>query len=223
MMRYAITDRMLLGGDEAARRRGLVEQAARLARAGVDYLQIREKDLPAGELVQLARAIVAVVERGGSAGQRRTRVLINSRADVAMAAGADGVHLTSAEGELTARQVRGLYAAAGLGGPVVSVSCHGLEDVARVCGAGGGAGAEGGIDGRPDVILFGPVFEKRVRGELVAEGSGLELLARAVRLAAPTPVFALGGVTEQNSAQVLAAGAAGVAGIRLFLAASGDC
>ena len=205
MVRYAITDRMLLGEDEAAQRRALIEQAARLARAGVDYLQLREKDLGAGELVELARAMMRAIGRSG-----RLRLLVNGRVDVAIAAGADGVHLTSAEGELTAAQVREVYAAAGMGRALGSVSCHAVVDVEQVCGAGE----------RPDVILFGPVFEKRVRGEVVAEGNGVELLREACVAAGETRVLALGGVTEANAAVVMRAGAAGVAGIRLF--AAGD-
>ncbi len=134
----------------------------------------------------------------------KTKLLVNGRADVAVAAGADGVHLTSRPGELTAEQVRRVFAAAGRGAPLVSASCHTLEDVRRA------------VDGGVDLVLSGPVFEKRVAGEVVVAGVGLEALREACTAAAGKPVLALGGVTWENAALCLEAGAAGVAGIRLF-------
>ena len=67
-----------------------------------------------------------------------------------------------------------------------------------------------------DFILFGPVFEKRIDGELVTSGVGLEALSFACAIAQHVPVLALGGITSQSSAACLASGAIGVAGIRLF-------
>ena len=166
----------------------------------MDFVQLREKTLAAGELVELARAMMVVFrEQGGT-----TKLLVNGRADVAIAAGADGVHLTSSISELTAAQVRELFAHAGLGKAVVGVSCHTIDDVERVRAAG------------IDLILFGPVFEKRVGGELVAEGVGLEALRMACEVAGATPVLALGGVDEENASICLGAGAAGITGIRCF-------
>jgi thiamine-phosphate pyrophosphorylase len=200
MLRCAITERTRLPGDEQERQSALVRQAASWAADGVDFVQLREKDMEAGALVELARAMLAAFSRYGAA----PRLLINGRADVAIATGADGVHLTAPAGELMPGQVRQVYAAAGLGEPVVSVSCHTVAEVlaARKAGA--------------NLILFGPVFEKRVAGELVCDGLGLELLQTACHAAATVPVLALGGVTAENSADCVAAGAAGVAGIRLF-------
>jgi thiamine-phosphate pyrophosphorylase len=197
MLRYAITDRTRLSGDEA-----LLNQAARLAALNVDYLQLREKELPAAALATLARAILATLK------DSPTKLLINSRADIAIAARADGVHLTSALGELTPAQVRALYAHAHLPAPIVSLSCHTLEEVTRA--------AQSPPGNRPDLILFGPVFEKRSSGANTT-GTGLELLAEACRAAVPIPVLALGGVTAENTPTCLDAGAAGIAAIRLFL------
>ena len=121
-----------------------------------------------------------------------------------MAAGADGVHLTSRAGELMAEQVRWVFRATGAGEPVVSASCHSLEEVRRA--------AQGGID----LILFGPVFEKSVAGKVVVTGVGLEALREACTVAGKTPVLALGGVTWESAELCVEAGAAGVAGIRLF-------
>lgn len=210
MLRYAITDRLRLAAAEPDRREALLSQARRCASDYVDYLQLREKDLPAHQLASLARDVLQVL-RGG-AQPARTRLLINSRADVALAVHADGVHITSAESELTPDQIASLYAAAHLPQPVVSISCHSLAEVirARVLA--------------PSLILFGPVFEKVVYDPatahtteaLVSRGTGLNLLHSVCEAAAPIPVLALGGITENNIPDCLEAGAAGIAAIRLF-------
>jgi thiamine-phosphate pyrophosphorylase len=201
MLRYAITDRFAYDGNEDYRQERVVLEGGRWAAEGIDFLQIREKDLGAGAQAELTRRVVAAVRRAESGEGNKTRVLVNSRVDVALAAGADGVHLTAAKGELTAAQVRRVFA-----GAVVSVSCHSVEEVERARDAG------------VDVIVFGPVFEKRVEGRVVVSGVGLEVLARASRAAGGIPVVALGGVTMEVTGDCLAAGAAGVAGIRLFRA-----
>ena len=192
MTRCAITNRKIVSSEEQAARQALLDLARGWARVGIDYLQLREKDLEAAEMVSLARRILA--ELSGS----RTRLLINGRLDVALAAGAHGVHLTSREGELTPAQVRSIFPEA-----IVSVSCHTLEDVRRCLDA--------------DFLLFGPVFEKSVGGQRIAEGSGLELLHQACLAAGRIPVLALGGITAENTGACLEAGASGIAGIRLFL------
>jgi thiamine-phosphate pyrophosphorylase len=200
ILRYAITDRTQYAEDEGGRRRAVIAQARRLAADGVEYIQLREKDLSAHDLIGLAREILSAIRSSGSG----TRLLINSRADVALAAGADGVHLRSGGGELAAKQVRWLFERAGAGNPTVSVSCHSLEEVRRW--------SEGGAD----MILFGPVFGKHVGGELVVAGTGVEALRDACAAAGGTPVLALGGVSAANSATTIAAGARGIAAIRLF-------
>jgi thiamine-phosphate pyrophosphorylase len=193
MLRYAITAGEGAGTQAAMR-------ARRWAAEGIDYVQLREKQMPAGEMVRLAERLVgAFAEHGG-----KTKLLVNGRTDVAAAAGADGVHLTSGPGELTAEQARRVFAAPGRAEPVVSASCHTLDDVGRAVAEGVG------------LILFGPVFEKRVEGEVVMPGLELMMLQAACLVAGIIPVFALGGVTGDNAAACLEAGAAGVAGIRLF-------
>jgi thiamine-phosphate pyrophosphorylase len=246
MLRYAITDRRRFGGSEAERAESLVAQAARLAARGdIDFLQLREKDLPPAALAALARNILETLrahmpdraspggpfiprasrdEWGGVA--RRPRLLINSRADVALAVRADGVHLTSAPGELTPAQVRALYASAGEPPPIVSLSCHTVVEVVAARGSHSDAGLCFALDPAtaPDLILFGPVFEKRIADhsapkssdQLISSGSGLELLRQACAAASPVPVLALGGITEENTSACLAAGAAGIAAIRMF-------
>jgi thiamine-phosphate pyrophosphorylase len=205
MLRYAITDRTRLAGDEPQRQAELLRQAARWTVARVDFVQLREKELPSGALADLARRILAILRTRKPA----PKLLINSRADVAVAAGADGVHLTAQPGELTPAHVRQLYAAARLPEPVVSVSCHFLDEVANARHSGA------------NLILFGPVFEKvafegSLGSQRIAEGIGLNLLRVVSAAAAPTPVLALGGVTDSNADACLAAGAAGIAAIRLF-------
>jgi thiamine-phosphate pyrophosphorylase len=200
MIRYAITDRSLLSGDEAARRIALFAHARQWAEQQIDYIQLREKDLSAAELEQIACAITAAIRGLNS----RTKLLVNSRADVALAAGADGVHLTAAPGRLTPAQVRMIFARAGRPVPVVSISCHTLEEVLR-------ARRE-----QADLVLFGPVYGKVIAGTEVTPAAGLEALRAACEASGELPVLALGGVTEANAAACIAAGAAGIAGIRLF-------
>ena len=177
----------------------VLEHVRRWSHEGVDYVQLREKQLAAGELVKLAVAMLEVLRESG-----KTKLLVNGQPDVAVAAGADGVHLTATEGELTPSQVRDVFRMAGAGRPVISVSCHTLDEVGRAVADG------------VDFILFGPVFEKRVEGEMVGKGVGLETLREACAAADAVPVLALGGVTWPRAELCIEAGAAGVAGIRLF-------
>ncbi|MDW5267214.1 MULTISPECIES: thiamine phosphate synthase [Acidobacteriaceae] len=192
MRRYAITDRSLLPAASS-----LLRQAALWAADGVDYIQLREKDLPPATLAHLSRQILEELQ------DTQTKLLINARLDIAVATGAHGVHLTSAPGELMPAQVRAVYAAANLARPVVSISCHSLAEVevAR---------------NEADLILFAPVFQKEITGRVVTHGQGLEALGAACVAAAPASVYALGGVSWENADACLAAGAIGIAGIRLF-------
>jgi thiamine-phosphate pyrophosphorylase len=207
MLRYAITDRARALSGQPFQDEALIRQAATLAETGVDFVQLREKDLDAGALASLARRFLAVLRSYAKA----PKLLINSRADIAVATGADGVHLTSASGELTPADVRRLYASAGLPEPIISVSCHTLSEIPSARDA--------------TLILFGPVFEKVISAGntpqpadvLVSDGIGLNLLHLACTTAAPTPVLALGGITPENTSATLEAGAAGVAAIRMFL------
>ncbi len=197
---YAITDRTQFGKSEPERRAGTIKQVSRLAAGGVHYIQLREKDLPAQDLIGLAREILSTIRTSGSG----TRLLINSRLDVALAAGADGVHLPSGEDQLRPAQVRQLFEAAGAPKTTVSVSCHTLDEV-RYAQQGGA-----------DLILFGPVFGKSVGGNIVVPETGLQALRNACETAGAVPVLALGGVTAENSDTALASGAWGIAAIRLF-------
>ncbi|HZY62802.1 MAG TPA: thiamine phosphate synthase [Edaphobacter sp.] len=198
MLRYAITDRHLFPNAEEQQLSALVSQTARWAAAGIDFIQLREKDLSAAILTSLARRILEKIH--GTV----TRLLINSRADVAIAAGAHGVHLTSEPDALTPTHVRWLYAEASLAPPVISVSCHTTFEAEQAHNLGA------------DFILFAPVFQKTITGQLISTGQGLKVLHAACLAAAPVPVIALGGVTHENANDCVQAGAIGVAGIRLF-------
>lgn len=211
VLRCAITDLSGPGASlqleqPADRAAQLRAQVRRWAVDGVDIVQLREKQLESGELFALACMALAEI-RASETSRGHTRLVVNGRADVAAAAGADGVHLTGQPGELLATQARALFLAAGHRQCLVSASCHEPEEAARAHSA------------EADVILFGPVFEKRVNGRRVLAGRGLEDLRRACTLAGSTPVLALGGVTADTLPSCLEAGAAGVAGIRLFVQA----
>jgi thiamine-phosphate pyrophosphorylase len=193
---YYITDRRQFPGDAQEQERHLLENIAECAAAGVDLVQLREKDLSAGALEELARKAMAAV--AGS----RTRLLINSRTDVALACGAHGVHLRA--NDLPASEVRAIFARAGVSEPVIGVSAHSAAEVAS-------AEAHGA-----DFAVFAPAFEKGG----TASREGLEELRRICHRAEaaqpPMPVLALGGITVENAQLCAAAGAAGIAAIRLF-------
>lgn len=216
-MLYAITDRRLYAEKKADALAQLIDLAAIWAANGVSFIQLREKDLPAREQVELTRAVLRAVQQvNGKASV--PSVLVNARVDVALAAGADGVHLPSGPDALTLEEVPRIFAAAKRSRPpIISVSCHTLEEV------------KAARQQSPDCILFAPVFEKVLckkeialdaqedgDGTMKFPGTGLVLLEQACRAAAQVPVFALGGVTTENAPDCLRAGAAGIAAIRLM-------
>jgi thiamine-phosphate pyrophosphorylase len=202
---YYITDRTQFQGDEGARWRVLLATIAEAARRGVDFIQLREKDLPVSQLESLARTAVRVVREqkppAASSG-KPTRILINSRVDVAIASGADGVHLRS--DDISPSDVRNIWGRSAADGeriqPLIGVSCHTRSEVAQ-------ARSEGA-----DFAVFAPVFEKRETPGTPT--GGLEALGKACQ--EQIPVFALGGITLENASSCLERGAAGIAGIRLF-------
>jgi thiamine-phosphate pyrophosphorylase len=197
---YYITDRRQFPGDEQERRRAVLAKIGEAARAGVDFIQLREKDLSARDLEGLSRdAIAALQELRAENRELRTALLVNSRTDVALATGADGVHLRSDDIEFPA--ARSIWASAvPHATPKLGVSCHTRDEVFHAAKAGA------------DFAVFAPIFEKREAPH--STPAGLNALREACR--ATIPVFALGGVTLANAAACLEAGAAGIAGIRLF-------
>jgi thiamine-phosphate pyrophosphorylase len=195
LLLYYITDRTQFPGGERERRERLLEKISEAAGCGVDYVQLREKDLPSRELEALARDVVARIRASGS----NAHLLINSRTDVALAVGAEGVHLRSRDVSPDAvrkiwRSVRGAAAS------IVAVSCHTEAEVVA---------AE---KSDADLAVFGPVFEKQGAPEMGT--TGLDLLRAVCRK--KIQVLALGGVTAENAVMCRDAGATGVAGVRLF-------
>ncbi|MBS1801106.1 MAG: thiamine phosphate synthase [Acidobacteria bacterium] len=171
---------------------------ARWAAEGIGLIQLREKDLGPIELADIARPMVEAI-----AAHPSTRLLINGNLRAAIESHAHGVHLP-ANSVLLPAEVRRRYAVHSLPRPVVTVSCHSLAEIqiAR--------------RNETDAILFAPVFSKTVGGHEVTPAAGIEALRAACVAAAPVPVYALGGVTEENAPLCIEAGAAGIAGIRLF-------
>ena len=176
-----------------------VREAIRMAfAAGVDWVQIREKDLP-------GRALLAIVRDAVAAAQGQGRVLVNDRLDIALAGGAGGVHL--ARQSAPVREViawcRNGNAPAEFS---IGVSCHSLEEARQ---------AE--RDGA-NYVFFGPLFEtpsKKAFGK--AQGiANLTEVCGAIRI----PVIAIGGLNAGNAAHCIRAGAAGIAAIRMFQEAS---
>lgn len=178
----AISDRRLLGRDK------LVDWAARLGRAGVDAVQLREKDLSDREIQELAAALRRALPSA-------TRLLVNRRVDLALASGADGVHLP-ADG-LAVAALRRRFGDRLL----IGRSTHSPEEVAI-------AAREGA-----DYVTFGPVYPTPSKARY-GDPPGLAALRRAVDLG--IPVLALGGVTIERLAETATAGASGIAAIRLF-------
>jgi thiamine-phosphate pyrophosphorylase len=167
---------------------------SRAVAAGIDWIQIREKDLGSRELLELARFAVAAA-RGTP-----TRVLMNDRLDVALAADAGGIHL--GEKSLPLETVVEWRRSSRRDDFQMGVSCHSPE--AACAAAAGGA----------DYIFFGPVFATPSKAAFGAP-QGIERL-REVCASVKIPVLAIGGVNFENARECLKAGASGVAAIRLF-------
>lgn len=187
MIRHFVTDRRRFGLTPDA----LVEAASRASRAGADVIQVREPDLTDAALVALVRRIVAGVREGA-------RVLVNDRADVAIAAGAAGVHLRA--DSAPASRVRAFTPP----GFIVGRSVHSLEEIDAAV-AGGGC----------DYLTFGTVFPSagKPAGHPIA---GLDRLADACRRS-PLPIVAIGGITPDREMDLARAGAAGLAAVGWFM------
>jgi thiamine-phosphate pyrophosphorylase len=191
-----ITDRKQLttpGSNESV----LIERVRAAFSAGVDYVQLREKDLDGGPLAALVDELVRAPEKVAhpEGPSRGSRLLVNERVDVAIACDADGVHLPA--DSLPLASVRAAVGA----GWTISAACHSIEEVRAASEAGA------------DLVLVAPVFDTASKPGIRPMGLErfTEICARS-----PVPVLALGGVTAENARACVAAGAKGVAGIRLF-------
>jgi thiamine-phosphate pyrophosphorylase len=194
-----VTDRTALGS--AAPVPSLLERIRVAMEAEVDWVQIREKDLPAREMLALAQEAIAAAAARDREGAGKTLILINDRLDVALAAGAAGVHLGRESVPATAvvRWCRSGNAPAEFR---IGVSCHSLEEAREAEAAGA------------DYVFFGPVYDTPSKLRF-GPAQGIARLADVCR-AAHIPVIAIGGVNAENAAECLGAGAAGIAAIRMF-------
>ena len=181
-----ITDRRRLAGAEDA----LVDRVAAVARAGVDLVQVRERDMEARDLSRVVERCVAAVR------STRTRILVNDRLDVALAAGAHGVHLRG--DSMPAWRARALAPV----GFLIGRSVHSTADAVTSC-AGGGL----------DYLLFGAVFATASKpGQSPVGVNALAEVAAAVSI----PVLAVGGISRETAPQLAGTGCAGFAAIGWF-------
>jgi len=183
----------------------LTRKIAEVAAAGIDWVQIREKDLPARELASLTRQALRIAAKSSAESSSATRVLVNDRLDVAIAERASGVHL--GEKSLPVAEAKRLVESAQRKLAVdpsflIGVSCHSLE-----------AAKAAERDGA-DYIFFGPVFPTPSKQQF-GPPQGIQSLQQVCRTVS-VPVLAIGGVTLDDAASCIHAGAAGVAAIRLF-------
>jgi thiamine-phosphate pyrophosphorylase len=184
---YLITDRTRVAAGHT-----LISAVEAALQGGVKTVQLREKDLPAAELLPLARQLRDLTRR------YEARLLINDRIDLALAVQADGVHLGGHS--LPADVARRLV------GPdlLIGVSTHSCTDISRAAGLGA------------DFVTFGPVYATPSKAAF-DQPQGLQALAEACRGSA-LPVFALGGITPARAIEVMRVGAAGIALIAAILA-----
>lgn len=183
---YLITKGVAMPANFPRTKAAILEIVRSAAADGVSLIQIREKQLTARLLFELAAAAAAITR------QTATKLLINERADIAIAAGADGVHLPASS--IPAGVIRAAFPASF----TIGVSAHSADEIkaARANGA--------------DFAVFGPVFETPGKGP----ATGLDELKRISAANAPFPVIALGGIDETNFRTALENGAVGIAAIR---------
>jgi thiamine-phosphate pyrophosphorylase len=216
-----VTDRCLFAGEPALARKILLKKIAAAAAAGVDWIQIREKDLSGKESSTLTREAMKLAANRASnlapgtepsAGESphvvassptkatRARILVNDRLDIALAAHSGGVHL--GEQSLEPQEALRLLKRLDRKDFLIGVSCHSPK-----------AAEEAERDGA-DYLFFGPVFATPSKAAYGAP-QGLDRLSEVCRTVT-LPVLAIGGITTENVAPCLSAGACGIAAIRLF-------
>jgi thiamine-phosphate diphosphorylase len=192
VIRCLVTDRRRLAGAGASfdqARRLLLAQLETAVNSGVDFIQVRERDLEAGALAALVAAVMSLA-RGTT-----SRVVVNDRLDVALACGADGVHLRG--DSIAPADARRIVPA----GFLIGRSVHTVDEASATAGC--------------DYVIAGMVFPSSSKAP-DASVLGIDGLRSIVR-ASPAPVLAIGGLTADRFDAMTAAGAAGVAGIGLFL------
>jgi len=189
-----VTDRKGLSASPGQQADALVEKIEIAARAGVDWIQVREKDLS-------GRALAALVLQAFERVPAGCRILVNDRLDVAYALEADGVHL--GEGSLPVQEARRLVRDRKQARDfLVGASTHSLEAAFAAEKAGA------------DYVIFGPVYATPSKA-LFGPPQGIERLAEVCHTVS-LPALAIGGITVENARACVEAGAAGIAAIRLF-------
>lgn len=189
-----VTDRKALPGPAEGQVRLLLEKVESAARAGVDWVQIREKDLSGRELAALVSEALRRIPKSCC-------LVVNDRLDVALATGAGGVHL--GEQGLPVEEAKRLARERRTGGEfLVGVSTHSAESVRRAAASGADYAILGPVFATPSKLGYGPP-------------QGVERLAEACR-SVSIPVIAIGGIRVEKAGECAAAGAAGIAAIRLF-------
>jgi thiamine-phosphate pyrophosphorylase len=179
----------------------LLRKIESAAAAGIDWIQIREKDLSGKHCAQLIRDSLQSVAKCAAPGTSTARILVNDRLDVALAMGAHGVHLSD-KGLPIPEAKRLAVSSSASREFLVGKSCHSLEAAKR-------AQEEGA-----DYVHFGPIFATPSKAAFGAP-QGVNRLAEICREVS-IPVIAIGGITVENFSECLAAGASGIAAIRLF-------
>ena len=189
-----VTDRRSLAADTAFAKAILLDNMERATKAGVDWIQLREKDLSGRELAELAATALQCVGAG-------SRLLINDRLDVAVAIGGAGVHL--GEHSLPVAEARRF----------VKERCPGREFLIGVSTHSVQAAQEAETGGA-DYVIFGPIFATPSKADFgIPQGlAKLSQVCERVKI----PVLAIGGITTENARECLNAGASGIAAIRLF-------
>ncbi|MGH2754983.1 MAG: thiamine phosphate synthase, partial [Actinomycetota bacterium] len=164
----------------------LAELVPELAAAGVDLIQLREKEMEAGDILRVGEPLAAACE------EARVPFIVNDRPDVAFALRASGVHLGT--NDLPTSIARAI-----LGPAIVGRSSHSRDDI------------DAALDGSPDYLAVGPVYATPTKPD--RPGTGLELIAHAAATVS-IPWFAIGGINDSNLEQVLGAGAARIVVVR---------
>jgi thiamine-phosphate pyrophosphorylase len=197
-----VTDRHSLAAAESGEtKETLLLKIEAAGAAGVDWIQIREKDLSGKECSLLTREALRRAARTVPGKTVRTRILVNGRLDIALAERAGGVHL--GEKSLPPAEAKRLVKNRGEQKDfLIGVSCHSLEAARSAASSGA------------DYLFFGPVFATPSKS-VFGEPQGLARLGEVCR-AVSIPVLAIGGVTLANTSDCLAAGASGIAAIRIF-------
>ncbi len=185
---YLISDGKISVKNFVRKKSALLELIAAAAENGISLIQIREKELPARYVFELVREAVRITR------MTTTKILVNDRADIAFAAGADGVHLTGSS--LSAAIIRAAFPK----NFIIGVSAHTLAE-AEIAQANGA-----------EFVTYSPVFSTPGKGN----PCGIECLREVCERLKPFPVIALGGINRENYRSVLENGATGFAAIRFL-------